>query len=140
MKKKGLSKKSKRRLIVFLPLSIFIVGYSFIVVGNYSYNIYKLKKEEQLLKTQLKDLKKEEKNKKTDLTKLQDEDYIARYAREQYLYTKDGEYVIKIDEEEEILVEKKTEKNVKYLTIGFIALFVLFIYVILKIIKNKKSS
>ena len=93
-----------------------------------------------MLKTQLKDLKKEEKNKKTDLTKLQDEDYIARYAREQYLYTKDGEYVIKIDEEEEILVEKKTEKNVKYLTIGFIALFVLFIYVILKIIKNKKSS
>ena len=34
-----------------------------------------------------------------DADKLQDPDYIARYAREKYFYSKDGEYIIKIPEE-----------------------------------------
>ena len=34
-----------------------------------------------------------------DVDKLQDPDYIARYAREKYLYSKDGEFIIKIPEE-----------------------------------------
>ena len=34
-----------------------------------------------------------------DANKLQDPDYIARYAREKYLYSKDGEFILKIPEE-----------------------------------------
>ena len=34
-----------------------------------------------------------------DVDKLQDPDYIARDAREKYLYSKDGEFIIKIPEE-----------------------------------------
>ena len=30
------------------------------------------------------------------VTKLQDPDYVARYAREKYLYSKDGEIIIRI--------------------------------------------
>ena len=37
----------------------------------------------------------------TDVVKLQDPDYVAKYAREKYLYTKDGELVIKIIDENE---------------------------------------
>ena len=32
----------------------------------------------------------------TDVKKLQDPDYVAKYAREKYLYSKDGELIIKI--------------------------------------------
>ena len=31
-----------------------------------------------------------------DLVKLQDPDYVAKYAREKYLYSKEGELIIKI--------------------------------------------
>ena len=44
-------------------------------------------------------LKNKEKKLKVDANKLQDPDYIARYAREKYLYSKDGEFILKIPEE-----------------------------------------
>ena len=39
-----------------------------------------------------------------DIIELKDKEYIARYAREKYLYSADGEYIIKLpdgDEEDE---------------------------------------
>ena len=33
---------------------------------------------------------------KVDADKLQDPDYIARYAREKYLYSKDGEFILRL--------------------------------------------
>ena len=36
-----------------------------------------------------------------DVVKLQDPEYVAKYAREKYLYSKDGELIIKIVEENE---------------------------------------
>ena len=38
----------------------------------------------------------EEETLKSEIVKLQDDEYIARYAREKYLYSKDGEIIIKI--------------------------------------------
>ena len=35
--------------------------------------------------------------------KLQDPEYVAKYAREKYLYSKDGELIIKIVDENEQL-------------------------------------
>ena len=37
----------------------------------------------------------------TDVIKLQDPEYVAKYAREKYLYSKDGELIIKIIDENE---------------------------------------
>ena len=34
-----------------------------------------------------------------DAKKLQNPDYIARYAREKYSYSKDGEYVLQIPDD-----------------------------------------
>ena len=36
-----------------------------------------------------------------EVIKLQDPEYVARYAREKYMYTKDGEIILKIIESEE---------------------------------------
>ena len=41
-------------------------------------------------------MKKKEAALKVDVEKLQDSDYIARYAREKYLYSKDGEFILNI--------------------------------------------
>lgn len=35
------------------------------------------------------------------VVKLQDPEYVAKYAREKYLFTKDGEYIIDLDTDEE---------------------------------------
>ena len=47
-----------------------------------------LKKKEELLE--------QEASLRSEVSKLQDPDYIARYAREKYLYSKDGEIIIRI--------------------------------------------
>ena len=51
-----------------------------------------LKKKEELLE--------EEASLKSEVNKLRDPDYIARYAREKYMYTKDGEVILKIVNDE----------------------------------------
>ncbi|MBQ1812607.1 MAG: septum formation initiator family protein [Bacilli bacterium] len=45
---------------------------------------------------ELKKLEEEEAYLKVEAEKLQDPDYVARFAREQYLYSKDGELNIRI--------------------------------------------
>ena len=51
------------------------------------------------MEAKLVSLKEEEDELQLEADKLQDPDYIARYAREKYLYSKEGEFVIKIPEE-----------------------------------------
>ena len=94
---KGSSKKDKRRifvLIVFLvPLLVLFVVNMF----NYWSQIYKNIKEKEELEVTYKNVLEQEENLKTEIIKLQDPEYVARYAREKYLYSKDGEIIIKID-------------------------------------------
>lgn len=40
----------------------------------------------------------EEEKLKSDVTKLQDSDYIARYAKEKFLYSQEGDLIIRMDE------------------------------------------
>ena len=49
-----------------------------------------------LATAKLEELQKEEEELKADVERLQDPDYVARYAREKYLYSKDGEFIIKL--------------------------------------------
>ena len=90
---KRVTKKDKRRLIVlmiiFIPLLTLFLSNMF----SYWSNIYKKKKldEEYALKLEKEELL------KSEIQKLQDEEYVARYAREKYLYSKEGEIIIKID-------------------------------------------
>ena len=79
---------------------------------------------------------------KLDIEKLKDPDYLADYARETYLYTKDDEYVLQIEEiiETNEKIDKLTNKIDKnYIIFGLIFLIVLiFIYIIRK--SNKKTT
>ena len=97
MAKRSKNKKTKRR-IIFLGLGSFIIIIvTTFSIGRYWVEILAKYQEKKQLEKKLTSLKEKEEALKVDADKLQDPDYIARYAREKYLYSKDGELIIKID-------------------------------------------
>lgn len=130
--KKKVPKKAKRRLIFLGPLAVFIIIYCIFTLVTTSINLYNLHNEEKKLNDKLTSLKSDAKSLKNEITKLQDKEYIARYARENYLYTKNGEYVIKMDDDGKTV--KKVEANYKvdymiYVCAGSIIFILLFVIV-----------
>lgn len=139
MAKRKITKSSKRRLVILMPVVIFLIGYAAFTLVMTVSELYSLNKEEKELKENLTELKGDAEDLKTEINKLQDEDYVARYARENYLYTKDGEYVIKVDEKETKEKNEKLEFAENYIIYGCIALILLVIlYIIHKHRKKKK--
>lgn len=95
---KKVTKQTKRRLllITMLTLAIFLA---------FSFNLWKMlsqvfdkNKEAAFLTAEMSRLEDEEAHLKIEVEKLNDPDYVARYARERYLYSKDGEFTIRIPE------------------------------------------
>lgn len=136
--KNRVSKKSKRRLMIFGILSVIAIFYFFVTLIGYTYSYISLKQEESKLKAELVALQDEKANLKIEIEKLNDPEYVARYAKENYLYSSDGEYVIKIDSKEvEQPVEVK-DNQLLYIMIGGLLLFAILLLFIR--IKKKNSS
>ena len=98
IKKKGLNKAKKR----FLFLSVFfigLVGLSFVSIFRDWLQIMSNKEQIASLTAYYDDLLKEEESLTSEVTKLHDPDYVARYAREKYMYSLPGEFIIKLPEE-----------------------------------------
>ena len=55
-----------------------------------------MKEQKKELEDRINSLKEEEKILESDIQKLEDPSYVARYAREKYLYSKDGEIIIRL--------------------------------------------
>ena len=80
-------------LTVFcLVINFFVIPY----IGRTFKNVLELKREQQELSGTLVELKEKEETLKAEVNKLQDPDYIAKYAREKFMYSGDGEYIIRI--------------------------------------------
>jgi cell division protein DivIC len=90
------TKKAQRRFLLLGTLSIIVMVLIIASISSYWVQIYRKGLEKQSLIEQIKVLKEEEADLKVEVQKLQDPDYIARYAREKYLYSKDGEFIIRI--------------------------------------------
>lgn len=136
--KNRVSKKSKRRLMIFGILSVIAIFYFFVTLIGYTYSYISLKQEESKLKAELVALQDEKANLKIEIEKLNDPEYVARYAKENYLYSSNGEYVIKIDSKEvEQPVEVK-DNQLLYIMIGGLLLFAILLLFIR--IKKKNSS
>ncbi|HHT37943.1 MAG TPA: septum formation initiator family protein [Mollicutes bacterium] len=91
-----ISKKTKRRLFTIFLITLTIATLFLINVGKMFFQIMEKRKEEAFLIEELKRLENEEAYLKVEVEKLNDPDYVARYARERYLYSKDGEITIRI--------------------------------------------
>lgn len=141
MAKKKITKGAKRRLAWLAPLSIFIVGYFVFTLVTTTVSLYNLHKEEKKLNDKLTSLKSDAKSLKTEINKLQDKEYVARYARENYLYTKNGEYVIKIDDDGKKITKVKANYNDDYLIYGCFFIFILiFLFIIKRHFRSKKKK
>lgn len=94
---KKVTKKDKRRLTVLI--CIFVPLLTLFISNMFSYwsSIFTNMKEKKNLESSYMSILEEEELLKSEIQKLQDQEYIARYAREKYLYSKDGELIIKID-------------------------------------------
>ena len=91
------TKKEKKRLffISFIIVGlVFLLGFSvykdFIIISKNKNQTAKLTKEYENLLDEKKSLT-------SQVTKMQDPDYLARYAKEKYLYSKEDEVIIRID-------------------------------------------
>ena len=94
---KKISKKDKRRIAFKVILFITLSCFTLVLTFNITIKIAEKTKEKKELTKKLDDLKEEEVILNDDVEKLKDPEYAARYAREKYLYSKDGEKILKID-------------------------------------------
>lgn len=95
-KKKKSNKKAKIRLFLFFIMfgsMTLYLSYNFFSNVN---KIMEIKKEKQILEDKLVNLQDKESELNSDIKKLEDPEYVARYAREKYMYSKDGELIIRI--------------------------------------------
>ena len=91
------TKKEKKRLIA---ISLIIVGLIASLDSSVSkdwVSILANKKEIAELSNKYENLLSEEEKLKSEVTKLQDNDYVARVAKEKYLYSAQGETIIRMD-------------------------------------------
>ncbi len=99
-KKRKKRKTSKSKIRIFLALIVFgtvttILGYN---LFTNIVSISKMKEEKKVLEEQIVAIEEEKEELETDIKKLNDPDYIGKYVREKYNYSKDGELILRIDE------------------------------------------
>lgn len=92
------TKKEKKRL--FLISFIIIILIVFLGVSTYKdfVTIVNNKRETKKLNTQYEKLLDEKKSLTSEVTKMNDPEYLARYAKEKFLYSKDDEVIIRMGE------------------------------------------
>ncbi len=93
-------KKAKKRLLGLACLFMGILGILIASIFKDWVTIFKNKKESVLLSSKYDTLLEDEIKLNSELNKLQDPEYVTRYIREKYLYSKDGEIIIRIPEED----------------------------------------
>ena len=93
--KKGVTKKEKRRLVLISLTFIIIITFMCINIFPDWLKIMANKKELSILETSYKELLDNEEALKAEVQKLQNPEYLERYAKEKFLYTKDKEIIIR---------------------------------------------
>ena len=100
MQKKTLSKAKKRFFLLTIAL-VLVVSFSIIQIFRDWISIVSNKTEIQNLNNYYDELLAEEESLNSEVTKLRDSEYVARYAREKYMYSLPGEFIIKMPTKDE---------------------------------------
>ena len=99
MATKKKSKKAKYRLFLLVPMCLILLAAIFMAIGSYWVKIMNKYQEKKELESEIVALKEKEEQLKVDVNRLEDPDYVARFAREKYMYSKDGEIILRLPEE-----------------------------------------
>lgn len=94
-----ITKKDKRRLFIWTLLIFVVASYLTMFGLDYWNKILKNRQEKNELELKYQQLLAEEEILNSEVTKLHDPSYVAKFAREKFMYTKDGEIIIKIAED-----------------------------------------
>lgn len=92
------TKKDKRRVLLGLLVISIMLSYLSVFVYNYWNQILTNEKEKTKLMNEYEALLKAEDELNSEITKMQDPEYIAKYAREKYGYSKNDEVIIKVED------------------------------------------
>ncbi len=92
-------KKNIKRLLVFGLFSVAVISLVLVSVYKIINQIFEKYQEAAMLEEKLVTLTEEENDLNNEINRLQDKDYLARYAREKYFYSKNGELIIRIPTE-----------------------------------------
>ena len=98
-KKRKKIRKFRTRMVLFVPVCLSLIVILVVTIGKYWVDIVNKYQENERLSKELVTLKEKELELKIDVENLQDPEYLERYAREKYLFTKDGEIVLKLPDE-----------------------------------------
>lgn len=91
------NKKEKKRLFVIsVVIILLVVSLVSSVAGDWT-KIMENKSKITSLNKQYNDLLSEEEKLVSEVTKLQDDDYIVRFAKEKFLYSENGELIIRMN-------------------------------------------
>lgn len=93
--KKKITKKVKRRLLFLSSIIVLLIGVIVTSVFNDLCQVLKNKSELVLLNEKYDKLMHDEEALQSEITKLQDSEYVARYAREKFMYSLPNEVIIK---------------------------------------------
>lgn len=84
------------RMTIYICTLLAIVGFVGLTCFNSWVEIYNNINQKKNLETEYNSLMDKEDELSDEVNKLQDPEYVAKYAREKYLYTKDGEIIIDV--------------------------------------------
>ena len=93
---KKLKRKRVKRILLVTLVCIGINSYVLYSVGTILNDVHTMKNENKELSLELDNLKEEEEILKSEVKKLKDPVYVAKYAREKFLYSGDNEYIIRM--------------------------------------------
>ena len=93
--KRKKNKDNKLYMLLIVTCAVLMVALVGTVFKDYS-RVVQNRKETTELENKYQELLEEETSLNSEVVKLQDPSYVARYAREKYLYSKDGETILRI--------------------------------------------
>ena len=91
------TKKEKLRLFLIPVITIALLVLLVMSVYKDWETIFKNNQESKELSIKYDELLSQEEKLKSEVTKLKDPRYVARYAKEKFFYSTDGEMIIRID-------------------------------------------
>lgn len=93
-------KKYRLRIVIYISILAGIVSLLSLSCFNYWKQIYNNTKLKEELEDQYAQLLEDETTLESEVVKLQDPEYVAKYAREKFMFSKDGEIIIKLPDDE----------------------------------------
>ena len=131
----------KRRLVLTVPITLAIILATTFTSVLELKKIRSYEKEKKTLTLELEKIKEHAESLNLEINRLNSPKYIAKYAKEKFLYTKDGEKLIIVDELTKEQQIEESNKEIDYLTYILIGvgslLFITIVYIIVK--KSKKA-